>query len=104
MAPFTYRCPNTGLKVQGWIADEPTDDGAETYESVTCLVCTRLHLSIRKPERSWAKLTNSPPQFAVSFISNRECMTLPAQSVTYCDAATCRKLGEQQTFGEHAHV
>ena len=44
IAPFIYRCPNTGMKVQGWVADEPTDDGADTYESVSCLVCTRVHL------------------------------------------------------------
>jgi hypothetical protein len=44
MAPFLYRCPNTGLKVQGWIADEPADDDAETYESITCLACAQVHL------------------------------------------------------------
>jgi hypothetical protein len=44
MVPFLYRCPNTGLKVQGLVADEPTDDDAETYESITCLACARVHL------------------------------------------------------------
>ncbi len=42
MASFLYRCPNTGQTVQGWSAEEVTDDDA--YESVTCLACTRVHL------------------------------------------------------------
>jgi len=44
MAPFLYRCPNTGLNVQGWVADDPTERGKSAYEAVTCLACTRLHL------------------------------------------------------------
>ena len=32
MAPFLYRCPNTGQKVQGFVADDPTDgDDDDTY-------------------------------------------------------------------------
>jgi hypothetical protein len=38
---FVYRCPNTGLNVQGFIADDPAPAG---YYPVTCLACTRLHL------------------------------------------------------------
>jgi hypothetical protein len=44
MPPFLYRCPNTGLNVQGFVADDPTEGEAETYEPVTCLACTRVHL------------------------------------------------------------
>jgi hypothetical protein len=44
MAPFVYRCPNTGMNVQGWIADDPTEREGETYHSITCTICTRLHL------------------------------------------------------------
>ena len=40
MAPFLCRCPNTG---QGWIADDPTDPGNSTYETVVCTARTRLH-------------------------------------------------------------
>ena len=40
MAPFLYRCPNTGLNVQGFTADDPTD----SFEAVTCLACTRVHV------------------------------------------------------------
>ncbi len=44
MAPFLYRCPNTGLNVQSWVADDPTERDKETYETVACAVCTRLHV------------------------------------------------------------
>lgn len=44
MVPFLYQCPSTGLKVQGWTADDPADGENETYETVTCLACTRVHL------------------------------------------------------------
>src|SRR6516165_6586282 len=40
---FTYRCPRTGLQVQGRVAaDHPTD--CEIYEPVTCTACWRVHL------------------------------------------------------------
>jgi hypothetical protein len=42
MPTFFYRCPNTGLKVQGWVADDPTKD--EAFEPVTCTACARVHL------------------------------------------------------------
>ncbi len=42
MIPFIYRCPITGLNVQGWIADDPSEDG-ETYEPIACTACTRVH-------------------------------------------------------------
>jgi len=44
MAAFLYRCPNTGLNVQGWVADDPTERGDETYEPLACPACTRTHL------------------------------------------------------------
>jgi hypothetical protein len=48
MAVFLYRCPNTGQQVQGWIADDPTeddpDDDADTYRSLACLACASVHL------------------------------------------------------------
>jgi hypothetical protein len=43
MAAFLYRCPNTGLNVQGWSPDEVPDDEPESYESVTCTACAQLH-------------------------------------------------------------
>jgi hypothetical protein len=44
MAAFLYRCPNTGLNVQGWIAGDPGVDVNSTYESLTCTACARLHM------------------------------------------------------------
>jgi hypothetical protein len=41
MAAFVYRCPITGQRVQGWIADAG-EDGA--HHAVTCLACQRVHL------------------------------------------------------------
>ena len=42
MASFVFRCPNTRLKVQGFVADDPAD--AEAFEPVICTACTRVHL------------------------------------------------------------
>jgi hypothetical protein len=42
MPTFLYRCPNTGRNVQGFIADEPTEN--DSYYPVTCTACTRVHL------------------------------------------------------------
>lgn len=44
MPIFLYRCPNTGLQIQGWVAADPTERDDETYEAVTCPVCARIHL------------------------------------------------------------
>ncbi len=44
MKPYVFRCPNTGLEVQGWaVATEP-DDAREKFEAVECLACGRLHM------------------------------------------------------------
>lgn len=43
MPPFLYRCPNTGLRVQGFVAEDVPDD-ADSYETITCLACQRVHL------------------------------------------------------------
>ena len=40
MAPVLYRCPNTGLNVQAWVADD--DD--LTFVQVTCFACAQAHL------------------------------------------------------------
>ena len=46
-----FRCPNTGLNVQGWVANDPTEGEAEPYEAVTCTACTRMHLINSKTGR-----------------------------------------------------
>ncbi len=44
MASFFFRCPNTGLNVQGWVADDPSSVADQSYVPVTCSACTRVHL------------------------------------------------------------
>jgi hypothetical protein len=53
MATFIYRCPTTGLKVQGWLADESSSKNDSTsYEAVICTACTGVHFINRKTGRS----------------------------------------------------
>jgi len=44
MATFVYRCPNTGLNIQGWVADDSSEDQTEQFEPVTCPMCTQVHM------------------------------------------------------------
>ena len=45
MATFLYRCPTTGMKIQGWIAEDVAADTREgTYVSTECLACRQAHL------------------------------------------------------------
>jgi hypothetical protein len=44
MPPFIYRCPTTGLNVQGWAAEDPTEEhDDEAFEAVICTACKRVH-------------------------------------------------------------
>jgi hypothetical protein len=43
MAPFLFRCPNTGYRVQGFVAEDASD-GADDYQAIACLACQRVHL------------------------------------------------------------
>ena len=47
MATFVYRCPNTGLNVQGWSADEIPDE-TNSYETITGAACGQLHFINRR--------------------------------------------------------
>jgi hypothetical protein len=44
MAPVIFRCPATGLNVQGWFADDGSANDGKTYETVTCAACRMVHL------------------------------------------------------------
>ena len=44
MASFIYRCPITGLKVQGWVADDVSANDSSAYQLITCLACRQSHL------------------------------------------------------------
>ena len=39
MATFLFRCPNTGYRVQGRVADDGSEDTEETYKTVSCHAC-----------------------------------------------------------------
>jgi hypothetical protein len=41
MLPFTYRCPQTGFRVQSC---SPTQISDGAYEVLTCVICGRVHL------------------------------------------------------------
>jgi hypothetical protein len=41
---FLYRCPATGLNVQGLGADHPDALNDNVYEAVTCTFCRGVHL------------------------------------------------------------
>jgi hypothetical protein len=43
MPLFIYRCPNTGLNVQGFTADGLTEDDKQTQEAVSCTACRQMH-------------------------------------------------------------
>jgi hypothetical protein len=43
MPTFLYRCPSTSQTVHGFAAKDVSND-PDTYESVTCLACRRVHL------------------------------------------------------------
>jgi hypothetical protein len=44
MSPVLFRCPSTGLAVQGWYADEISDSQDDQYVSIVCLACRQQHL------------------------------------------------------------
>ena len=44
MATFLFRFPNTGYRVQGWVADDGSEDTEGTYETVSCHACQQVHL------------------------------------------------------------
>jgi hypothetical protein len=44
MLAVLFRCPNTGYHVQGWFAEDVSDNGEDTYQSLTCLACRQVHL------------------------------------------------------------
>jgi hypothetical protein len=42
MPLFMYRCPQTGYRVQGFVAEDTSED-SHVYEPVTCPVCHQIH-------------------------------------------------------------
>ena len=54
---FIYRCPRTGLQVQGQVATNHATD-CEIYEPVTCAACAQVHLVNPKS----GKVLETPPE------------------------------------------
>jgi hypothetical protein len=50
MNPFLFRCPRTGLKVQGFAADDTTDREGNAIVQVTCHACGSVHFINPKTE------------------------------------------------------
>jgi hypothetical protein len=42
MATFLFRCPTKNLRVQGWTAEDTSDDDA-AYAPVRCAACRQMH-------------------------------------------------------------
>ena len=42
MRPFLFRCPTTGLQVQGWVADDVADED-DAFVTVACTACLQAH-------------------------------------------------------------
>ena len=40
----SFFAPHTGQRVQGWFADDGSENGGDTYQGVTCLACNQLHM------------------------------------------------------------
>lgn len=43
MVAFLYRCPATGYDVQGYVADDASEDEVD-FHPMICPACTRTHL------------------------------------------------------------
>jgi prophage regulatory protein len=57
MPPFLYRCPNTGYRVQGLMAEDVSED-AESYEAVTCTASKLPTTKFCLPETGFIRLKN----------------------------------------------
>lgn len=51
MANLIFKCPQTGMNVQHWLAEEPADDSNFSYDTVVCQACSRLHFINRSNGR-----------------------------------------------------
>ena len=49
MTTLIYRCPTTGLKVQGLVEEEAS--GSDTFVSLECPACGRMHFVNPTTER-----------------------------------------------------
>lgn len=62
MPAFLFRCPTTGLRVQGWKADEGSNSEKEDYEPVNCAICARMHFVDTKTGKTLRQGWNDKPR------------------------------------------
>ena len=43
MPTFLYKCPITGHRVQGFVAEAVPRNDEDTHQAITCLACRQLH-------------------------------------------------------------
>jgi hypothetical protein len=44
MATRVFLCPHTDQRVQGWFADDGSENGGDAYEAVNRLACRQVHM------------------------------------------------------------
>ena len=71
--PFLFRCPATGLNVQGYSEEEQLSNGRRRYEGVHCLACRSFHIVNPDTGRLLSEETGRPP-FKLETIG--KCSTL----------------------------
>jgi len=64
MTTFLYRCPTTGMNVQGWIAEDVAAGTVrkDTYFSIDCLACKQAHLVNPSTGHVAGSTTSSSPK------------------------------------------
>jgi len=51
MASVVFRCPNVGIHVHGWVADDGAEIDENVYDSIMCNACRQVHLVNRATGR-----------------------------------------------------
>ena len=81
MATRVFLCPHTGQRVQGWFADDGSEDASgETYEGVSCLACNQLHMVNRRTgkvlgadEESWPQGSEQDDKWSFCLTAGTLC-------------------------------
>ena len=72
-----FKCPRLGTNVQHWLPETSPEDEPNSYVSVVCLACTRLHfihkktgkLSVRTdPATGRVRARDTGPRFVFTFV------------------------------------
>ena len=100
---FLYRCPNTGLRVQGWIANDPTEQDEDSFDAVTCPACGRVHLVNPQTGKVLGATDNglaqdaTPPSVCASLRARRPPATAGCCSRSRSDGSVWRIGGTRET-------